>query len=69
MRTAEQEHARFAYLRTREVAAELRVSRTVVIALIQARELEAVDVSVGSRPEWRVPRASLDAFIARRKVA
>lgn len=69
MRTKEQERARFTYLRTAEVAERLSVSRDHVVSLIQSGDLEAVDVSTGTRPEYRVSPDALDTFERARKVA
>ena len=69
MRTAEQERARYTYLKTSEVAKVLSVSTSHVIHLIQSGALEAVDIRAGDRPEYRVSPDALDAFLQERKVA
>jgi excisionase family DNA binding protein len=69
LRTAEQEQAAFRHLTTAEVADRLNVSRTQVVALIRAKKLRAIDVGVGSRPEYRIAPADLDAFLALPAVA
>lgn len=69
MRTKEQAVAAFNGMRPSEVAEELNCSREHVVALIKNGSLDAVDIAVGSRPEYRVPRESFDAFLAARAVA
>lgn len=69
MRTPEQERAAYAYLTTTDVAEKLSVSRSQVVALIRAGKMAAIDVGVGTRPEYRVAPDALDAFLASRKVA
>ena len=69
MRTREQEVARFTYLKTADVAARLNVSRAHVVDLIQAGRLQAIDVSLGGRPDYRIDPSALDAFEVERKVA
>lgn len=62
MRTAQQERARFTYLRTSEVADVLDCSRAHVVDLIQAGRLRAIDIATGSRPEYRVSPEALEEY-------
>ena len=50
-------------LHVREVAAELAVSEQQVINLIDAGEMEAVNVGDGSRRHWRVRIEALVKFM------
>ena len=51
-------------LTTAEVAAILRVHRTTVQRLIEAKRLHALSVSVtGKRKQWRIPRESLQKML------
>lgn len=68
-RSTEQEQARYGYMKTQEVADLIGVSRTHVIELVRGGHLAAVDVALGSRPEFRIARESLDAFLQGRAVA
>ena len=56
------------YLTPPEAAKELRVSPDKVLTWIHSGELRAFDVSAarGQRPRWRIARADLDDFLARR---
>ena len=69
MRTAAQERARYNGLKIRHVAEELGVSGQHVRNLMKQGELEAVDVSIGKVPEYRISLASFEAFMERRRVA
>ncbi len=52
---------------TAEVATILAVSVNQVVALINAGKLQAIDVSTGKKPRWRIPTDALDAFVEQRK--
>lgn len=69
MRTKAQHEAAYNGVRVSDVARDLDCSRAHVIELVKAGKLEAVDIALGSRPEYRIRRESLDAFLAARKVA
>jgi excisionase family DNA binding protein len=52
-----------------EVARDLGVHRKKVLALIDRRELSAVNLAIdanGQRPRWRISPDALDAFLASR---
>lgn len=49
-----------------QVAERLGVSRRHVYRLLDAGELRAVDISVGSRGRQRIAALEVDAFLARR---
>jgi IS30 family transposase len=51
-----------------EVARQLNKTPQTVKNLVRRGELEAVDLSVGSRPDYGIYADSLDAFLDRRKV-
>lgn len=54
-----------ALLTVPEAAAELRVHRDTVYALIADRSLRAVNIArAGSRSKTRIPREALDAYVA-----
>lgn len=57
------------FLTPAEVAAELGLTRDVVLCWIHQHMLVASDVSrrAGQRPRWRIDRADLDAFLASRR--
>lgn len=63
------DHSERAYLTPRDVAKEIGVQNDTVLAWIASRQLIAADVSrgAGERPRWRIDRADLDAFLARRR--
>lgn len=72
-RTPEQERARYNWLTTKVAAEriggeEKPVSTSHVLALIEARELRARDVSSpgSKRKDWRVDPASIEEFLDRR---
>lgn len=71
MRNAEQDRAVSNWPTIAEAAADarLRVSCGQVRRLIDAGELDAIDVSVPSAKirRWRVDPASIDAMVARRR--
>lgn len=69
MRTPEQEKAAYNGMKLSTVAKMLDCSRGHVLELVRKKALDAVDISAGSRPEYRVSRESLDAFLEARKVA
>lgn len=69
MRTKEQHEAAYNGVRVSDVARELDCSRAHVIELIKAGHLKAVDIAVGSRPEYRIRRTSLESFLEKRAVA
>ncbi len=60
-----------AYLRPKDVTEELQISLSAVYNLIRSGDLEAFDVAPSrageSHPHYRIPRASLDEFIVRRR--
>ncbi len=59
-----------AYLRPQQVKQELQISLSAVYNLIRSGDLEAIDVAPSrsrqGHPHYRIPRASLEAFLARR---
>lgn len=69
MRTREQSRAAYSGLRASEVAEMLGCSKQHVITLVRAGDLDAVDISAGSRIEYRISRESFEAFLRNRKVA
>ena len=50
------------------VARHLDLSEDHVRSLIQARALQAVDISVGARPAYRVSAEAVDTFVSARRV-
>lgn len=76
-RTQAQERARFTYLKTADVADELKVGRSHVAELVKAGAFPdlddgtpgAIDVAAGARPEYRIHPESLKLFQRARKVA
>lgn len=69
MRTAEQSRALYTGIKPSAIAKALSCSSEHVLALIRSGDLEAVDISAGKRPEYRVSRESFEAFLEKRKVA
>ena len=55
-------------LTVKEVAAELCVSSCLVISLIDAGKLQAIDVSSGRRRSFRIAQNWLDAFVESSRV-
>lgn len=68
--TAKQDAIRYTALTPAEVAADsrLRMTAAKVRTLIQKGELEAIDISTGSRPTYMVKPESVEDFIRRRTV-
>ena len=56
------------YLTPSEIAKELRVSQHKVLDWIHRAELRAVNVSNGTRPQYRVSQEALDTFLKSREV-
>jgi excisionase family DNA binding protein len=68
MRTSEQEVALYNYRKVPDVASQLDCGRDHVLHLIEAGELDAIDISVGGRPSYRVSQDAIDRFIEARTV-
>ena len=51
------------------VACHLDLSEDHIRSLIQMKVLQAVDISVGARPAYRVSTEAVDRFASARKVA
>ncbi|MHC4402141.1 MAG: helix-turn-helix domain-containing protein [Planctomycetota bacterium] len=54
------------YLTPPEIAQRLRVRRDTVYGWIRAGKLRAVNVSEGTRPNWRVDERDLERFLESR---
>jgi len=56
------------YVSPNQLAAELGISWAKTVGFIRSGELKAVDVSArrGGRPQWRIARADVELFLARR---
>ena len=48
------------------VARRLSISCSTVYRLINAGELEAINVGAGLKPQWRVKEGSVNAFLERK---
>lgn len=57
------------YLTTGQAATRIGASAQYVRALIHSGLLEAIDISKGKRPSFRVPEAAVAEFLAARTVA
>ncbi|MGW4075972.1 hypothetical protein ACWELB_21085 [Streptomyces asiaticus] len=57
------------YLTTGQAAARIGATSQYVRALIRGGLLEAIDISKGVRPTFRVPEAAVAKFLAERTVA
>ena len=76
MRTREQEHARYTYLRPSEVAEHLGCDDDLVRDHIHAgafpdvgNEPGVVNIGTGKTPQYRIHPESLRAFVQRARVA
>jgi len=69
VRTPAEERLLYRGMKPQTIAEDLGVSVEHVLNLIGSGVLEAIDVGMGGRPLYRVPRESYEAFLAARKVA
>lgn len=68
MRTKEQDHAAHTDPRPSHVAAMLGCSRGHVLDRVRAGALQAINIGLGSRPEYRISKATVEAFLQKPRV-
>lgn len=66
LRTVEEERAAFHGLTVTEVAGRLGCDRSHVLRLIGDRQLAAVNIARGKRPNYRIHKGELERFLKAR---